>query len=152
MLPLGLFANRQFAVTNAVTFVVYAGLGGVLFLLPVALQVVDHYSPLESGVALLPLTLVMLVFSARSGRLAASIGPRLQMGVGPVVVGAGWPCWPGCPAARPISGVSPGSTGHRPGSGHHRGPVHRHRPQLACPRPTPGWPPPSTTTWPASAA
>jgi EmrB/QacA subfamily drug resistance transporter len=89
MLPLGLFSRRQFTVTNVVTFVVYAGLGGVLFLLPVVLQVVDHYSPLESGVALLPMTLVMLLFSARSGRLAARIGPRLQMGVGPVVVGAG---------------------------------------------------------------
>jgi EmrB/QacA subfamily drug resistance transporter len=89
MLPLGLFRNRQFAVTNAVTFVVYAGLGGVLFLLPVVLQVVDHYSPLESGVALLPMTLVMLAFSARSGRLAATIGPRLQMSVGPIVVGGG---------------------------------------------------------------
>jgi EmrB/QacA subfamily drug resistance transporter len=89
MLPLGLFRNRQFAVTNAVTFVVYAGLGGMLFLLPVVLQVVDHYSPLESGVALLPLTLVMLLFSARSGRLAARIGPRLQMGVGPIVIGGG---------------------------------------------------------------
>jgi MFS family permease len=89
MLPLGLFRNQQFTVTNAVTFVVYAGLGGVLFLLPVVLQVVDHYSPLESGVALLPMTLVMLVFSARSGRLAARIGPRLQMALGPVVVGGG---------------------------------------------------------------
>ena len=89
MLPLGLFRARQFTVTNAVTFVVYAGLGGVLFLLPVVLQVVDHYSPLQSGLALLPLTAVMLVFSARSGRLAASIGPRLQMSVGPMVVGAG---------------------------------------------------------------
>jgi EmrB/QacA subfamily drug resistance transporter len=89
MLPLGLFRNRQFAVTNAVTFVVYAGLGGVLFLLPVVLQVVNHYSPLESGIALLPLTVVMLAFSARSGRVAARIGPRLQMGVGPVVVGVG---------------------------------------------------------------
>ena len=89
MLPLGMFRIRQFAVTNAVTFVVYAGLGGVLFLFPVVLQVVDHYSPLESGVALLPMTLVMLVFSARSGRLAARIGPRLQMSVGPIVVGGG---------------------------------------------------------------
>jgi len=89
MLPLGLFRNRQFAVTNAVTFVVYAGLGGVLFLLPVTLQVVDGYSPLESGVALLPITVVMLALSARSGRLAAVIGPRLQMSLGPVVVGAG---------------------------------------------------------------
>jgi EmrB/QacA subfamily drug resistance transporter len=89
MLPLSLFRARQFTVTNAVTFVVYAGLGGALFLLPVVLQVVDHYSPLESGLALLPLTVVMLVFSARSGRLATTIGPRLQMSVGPVVVGAG---------------------------------------------------------------
>ncbi len=89
MLPLGMFSNRQFSVTNGVTFVVYAGLGGVLFLLPVVLQVVDHYSPLQSGLALLPMTLVMLVFSARSGRLAATIGPRLQMGMGPVVVGVG---------------------------------------------------------------
>jgi len=89
MLPLGLFHNRQFAVTNAVTFVVYAGLGGVLFLLPVVLQVVDHYSPLASGAALLPITVVMLALSAHSGRLAASIGPRLQMSVGPVVVGVG---------------------------------------------------------------
>jgi EmrB/QacA subfamily drug resistance transporter len=89
MLPLGLFRNRQFAVTNAVTFVVYAALGGVLFLLPVVLQVVDGYSPLESGLALLPMTGVMLVFSARSGRLATVIGPRLQMSVGPVLVGAG---------------------------------------------------------------
>jgi hypothetical protein len=35
------------------------------------------------------MTVVMLVFSARSGRLAARIGPRLQMGLGPVVVGGG---------------------------------------------------------------
>ncbi len=108
MLALGLFANRQFAVTNAVTFVVYAGLGGVLFLLPVVLQVVDHYSPLESGVALLPLTLVMLAFSARSGRIAASIGPRLQMGVGPVVVGAGLALLARAPGASSyLTGVLP---------------------------------------------
>jgi EmrB/QacA subfamily drug resistance transporter len=89
MLPLGLFANRQFATTNGVTFVVYAGLGGALFLLPSALQIVDGYSPLASGAALLPITVVMLAFSARSGRMATSIGPRVQMSVGPVVVGAG---------------------------------------------------------------
>ena len=39
--------------------------------------------------ALLPLTLVMLAFSARSGALSARIGPRLQMTVGPLIVGAG---------------------------------------------------------------
>lgn len=89
MLPLSIFSSRQFSVTNGVTFVVYAGLGGALFLLPATLQVVNGYSPLLSGMALIPLTVVMLVFSPRSGRLAAAIGPRLQMSVGPVVVGLG---------------------------------------------------------------
>jgi EmrB/QacA subfamily drug resistance transporter len=89
MLPLSVFSKRRFSVTNAVTFVVYAALGGALFLLPVQLQVADGFSPLRAGVALLPLTVIMLVLSARSGRLAARIGPRLQMSVGPVIIGAG---------------------------------------------------------------
>jgi EmrB/QacA subfamily drug resistance transporter len=89
LLPLGLFRSHQFTVTNIVTFVVYGALGGVLFLLPVTLQVVGGYSPLESGIALLPLTVVMLLLSSTSGRIASQIGPRLQMGVGPVVVGLG---------------------------------------------------------------
>ncbi len=89
MLPLGLFRSRQFSGANGVTFAVYGALGGALFLLPVELQLVAHYTPLESGLALLPLTLVMLTFSARSGQLSARIGPRLQMTVGPLIVGAG---------------------------------------------------------------
>jgi MFS family permease len=89
MLPLSIFRSRQFSGANAVTFVVYGALGGALFLLPVELQLVSHYSPLESGLALLPVTAVMLAFSARSGQLAARIGPRLQMSLGPLVVGGG---------------------------------------------------------------
>jgi EmrB/QacA subfamily drug resistance transporter len=89
MLPLRLFRSRQFSGANGVTFVVYGGLGGALFLLPIELQLVAHYTPLQSGLALLPLTVIMLVFSARSGQLSARIGPRLQMTVGPVIVGAG---------------------------------------------------------------
>jgi len=89
MLPLSIFAERQFAATNAVTFLVYAALVGATFLLPVVLQVVWGYSPLASGLALLPLTIILLALSARSGQLATRIGPRLQMSAGPVVVGAG---------------------------------------------------------------
>lgn len=89
MLPGGIFADRQFSAANAVTFLVYGALGGALFLLPVSLQQVSGYSPLEAGVSLLPLTLIMLAFSARSGRLATRIGPRLQMSVGPVFAGVG---------------------------------------------------------------
>jgi EmrB/QacA subfamily drug resistance transporter len=89
MLPLTVFRLRQFTVTNAATFLIYAALGGVLFLLPVELQVADRYSPLEAGLSLLPLTAVMLALSARSGRIASRIGPRLQMTVGPLVVATG---------------------------------------------------------------
>jgi EmrB/QacA subfamily drug resistance transporter len=89
MLPLSIFRSRQFSATNGVTFVVYAALGGALFLLPVQLQEVAHYSPLAAGTALLPLTAVMLALSARSGALAVRLGPRLQMTVGPIVVGVG---------------------------------------------------------------
>jgi EmrB/QacA subfamily drug resistance transporter len=89
MMPLDLFRSRQFSAANAVTFVVYAALGGAFFLLPIALQQVAGYSPLASGAALLPVTLIMLLFSSRSGALAARIGPRLQMSVGPVIVAAG---------------------------------------------------------------
>jgi EmrB/QacA subfamily drug resistance transporter len=89
MLPLDLFRARQFSAANAVTFIVYGALGGALFLLPVERQVVAGYTPLESGLTLVPVTVIMLIFSARSGRLASRIGPRLQMSVGPMVVAFG---------------------------------------------------------------
>jgi EmrB/QacA subfamily drug resistance transporter len=88
MLPLGVFRSRQFTAANAVTFVVYAALGGLLFLVPVVLQVVSGYSPLQAGASLLPVTFLMLALSSRSGRLASRIGPRLQMTVGPLVIAA----------------------------------------------------------------
>ncbi|MEV0128840.1 MFS transporter [Dactylosporangium sp. NPDC050688] len=89
MLPLDLFASAQFSATNAVTFVVYGAIGGALFLLPIQLQQAAGYTPLQAGVSLLPITVIMLLLSARSGALAGRIGPRLQMSAGPVVVGAG---------------------------------------------------------------
>jgi predicted MFS family arabinose efflux permease len=88
MLPLGVFRSRQFTAANAVTFVVYAALGGLLFLVPTVLIVVHGYSPVAAGTALLPVTFIMLALSSRSGALAARIGPRLQMSVGPVVIAA----------------------------------------------------------------
>jgi EmrB/QacA subfamily drug resistance transporter len=90
MLPLDVFASRQFTAANIVTFVVYGALGGSLFLMPIQLQRVVGYSPLASGVALIPITVVMLLLSARAGRLAARIGPRLPMTLGPLLVAVGF--------------------------------------------------------------
>jgi EmrB/QacA subfamily drug resistance transporter len=89
LVPPGLFASRQFTVTNIVTFVVYGALGAVFFLLVLHLQVVSGFSPLAAGTALLPMTLIMLAFSSRSGALAARIGPRLQMTAGPLIAACG---------------------------------------------------------------
>jgi EmrB/QacA subfamily drug resistance transporter len=89
MLPLDIFRSAQFRAANLVTAAVYAALGGVFFLLTIQLQQVLDYSALEAGAATLPITGLMLALSARSGALAARIGPRLQMTVGPLLVAVG---------------------------------------------------------------
>jgi EmrB/QacA subfamily drug resistance transporter len=89
MLPPTIFASSQFRAANLVTATVYAALGGVFFLLVVQLQNVLGYSAIEAGAATFPITILMLALSARSGALAARIGPRLQMTVGPLLVAAG---------------------------------------------------------------
>ncbi|MDX6325231.1 MAG: hypothetical protein QOK15_1585 [Nocardioidaceae bacterium] len=89
MLPFHVFRSGLFRTVNAVTFLVYAGLGAVFFFLVITLQVLSGFSPVAAGAALLPVTVVMLAFSARAGDLAQRIGPRLPMTIGPVVAGAG---------------------------------------------------------------
>jgi EmrB/QacA subfamily drug resistance transporter len=89
MLPLSIFRSRQFSAANAVTFVVYAALGGVFFLLVSFLQISMGYSPIAAGSASLPVTVLMLLGSARAGALAQRIGPRLPLTVGPLVIAAG---------------------------------------------------------------
>ena len=89
MLPVELFASRQFTAANLVTFAMYAALGGVFFLLVLQLQIVAGFSPLGAGLALLPITAAMLLLSAKAGALAQRIGPRVPMTVGPVVCAVG---------------------------------------------------------------
>ena len=89
MLPLDVFASREFSSINVVTFVVYAALGGVFFLLVLQVQVVAGYGALAAGTTLLPVTLLMLAFSARSGALAQRIGPRWMLTAGTLVSAVG---------------------------------------------------------------
>jgi EmrB/QacA subfamily drug resistance transporter len=101
MLPLGIFASKLFSAANAVTFAVYAALGGVFFWLVLGLQVIVGFGPLEAGLSLLPMTVLMLLLSARAGALAAHVGPRWPMTVGP------WLC---AVAVALLTGLGPGST------------------------------------------
>jgi EmrB/QacA subfamily drug resistance transporter len=89
MLPLDVFGSREFSAVNGVTFLVYGAFGGLLFLLVVQVQVVSGFSPLEAGTTLLPVTVLMLLFSARSGALAQRIGPRWPMTAGTAISAVG---------------------------------------------------------------
>jgi EmrB/QacA subfamily drug resistance transporter len=89
MMPLGMFQSRQFSAANVVTFVVYAAIGGFFFFLISFLQISLGYSPTEAGAATIPVTLLMLALSARSGALAQRIGPRIPLTVGPLGVALG---------------------------------------------------------------
>jgi EmrB/QacA subfamily drug resistance transporter len=89
LVPLDLFRSRTFTAANLVTFVAYAALGVNFFLLVLHLQVVAGFSPLVAGTALLPVTLVMLLLSARMGALADRIGARPLLTVGLLVAAAG---------------------------------------------------------------
>ena len=89
MLRLDLFKSRNFAVGNVETLALYGGLSALFFFLVLYLQQVAGYTPLESGLALLPESIVMFALSSRFGALADRFGPRLFMGVGPLIAGAG---------------------------------------------------------------
>jgi EmrB/QacA subfamily drug resistance transporter len=84
MLPLEIFKSRSFTGANLFTFVVYVASGGFFFLIVLNLQVVSGFGPLASGMALLPVTVLMLLLSARSGALAQRIGPRIPTIAGPL--------------------------------------------------------------------
>jgi EmrB/QacA subfamily drug resistance transporter len=89
LLPLEIFRSRQLTAANAITFLIYGALGGALFLLPIQLQRVVGLSALESGSALIPMTILLLVLSPLAGRFAQRTGPRLPMTVGPFVAAVG---------------------------------------------------------------
>jgi EmrB/QacA subfamily drug resistance transporter len=89
MLKLDLFSRRNFAVANVETLTMYAGIAILLFFLVIYLQQVAGYSALRSGLVTLPVTIVMFLLSRRFGMLADRYGPRLFMGVGPLIAGAG---------------------------------------------------------------
>jgi EmrB/QacA subfamily drug resistance transporter len=89
MLPLGLFRRRNFSAGNIETFAMYAGLSILFFFLVLFLQQIGGYSPLQSGLATLPVTITMFLLSRRFGALADRFGPRVFMGGGPLVAAVG---------------------------------------------------------------
>jgi EmrB/QacA subfamily drug resistance transporter len=89
MLPLQLFRARNFAIGNLATLMIYGGLGAATFFVVIYLQQVAGYTAIAAGLTLIPITLIMALLSRRWGRLSDTLGPRLLMGVGPIVAGLG---------------------------------------------------------------
>jgi EmrB/QacA subfamily drug resistance transporter len=89
MVKLELFRHRNFSIGNLETLAMYAGLSILFFFLVIYLQQVAGYSALRSGLTTLPVTVVMFLLSRRFGAMADRHGPRLFMGLGPLVAAAG---------------------------------------------------------------
>ncbi|MGJ6961960.1 MFS transporter [Streptosporangium sp. G11] len=101
LVPVDVFASRVFTAVNVVTFIMYAAMGVVFFLLVVQLQVSAGFSPRVAGTAMIPVTILMLLLSSRAGELAKRFGPRLPMTAG-ILVCAG--------ALLLMSRIGPGSS------------------------------------------
>ena len=89
MMPLDLFKGRCFSGLNLLTFLLYGAFGAAMLLIPYVLISGGGYSPVQAGLAMLPLPVLMTTLSPKMGSLAAEIGPRTPLAIGPVIVGAG---------------------------------------------------------------
>src|SRR5690554_34900 len=89
MMPLSLFTVRNFGMGNISTVAIYAALSLGTFLITVFLQQYGGYAATLAGLALLPQTIILMMFSSRFGALASKHGPRLFMSLGPIIGGIG---------------------------------------------------------------
>jgi EmrB/QacA subfamily drug resistance transporter len=89
MMPLTLFASRCFSGLNLLTFLLYGAFGAAMLLIPYVLITSGGYSPVQAGMAMLPLPIVMASLSPTMGGLAAKAGPRIPLTAGPLIVAAG---------------------------------------------------------------
>ncbi len=89
MVPLQLFENRCFSSLNLMTFLLYGAFGGAMLLIPYVLIEAGGYSPIQAGLSLLPLSILLGGLSPLMGKLAVRLGPRIPLSLGPMIVGAG---------------------------------------------------------------
>jgi EmrB/QacA subfamily drug resistance transporter len=90
MMPLALFASREFVGLTLLTFLLYGALGGLLVPIPYVLLQAAGYSGTAAGAALLPFPLILAATAPIMGGLAGRTGPRLPLSIGPVVVAVGF--------------------------------------------------------------
>lgn len=89
MMPLSLFKDRCFTGLNLMTLLLYGAFGAVMLLVPYVLIEAGGYSPVQAGLAMLPLPILLTLGSPLMGQLAERIGPQWPLTIGPLVVAAG---------------------------------------------------------------
>lgn len=89
MMPLGLFKDRTFSGTNLLTFFLYAGLRAAMLFLTLNLVQVQGYDQLQSGLTILPFTILMISVGRFAGKLATRFGVRTLLTIGPALSGIG---------------------------------------------------------------
>jgi EmrB/QacA subfamily drug resistance transporter len=89
MMPLAIFTGRCFFGLNLMTFLLYGAFSAAMLMVPYVLIEAAAYSPVQAGMALLPLPILIALGSPPMGQFAARIGPRLPLTVGPLVVALG---------------------------------------------------------------
>src|SRR5579862_248051 len=82
MLPMGFFRDRTFSLANTASLFMSFGMFGSIFLLAQFFQTVQHYSPLASGLRILPWTAMPMVVAPIAGALSDRIGGHRLMGAG----------------------------------------------------------------------
>jgi predicted MFS family arabinose efflux permease len=90
MLPLGIFANRNFAWGNLATVFIYAALSIGGFIVVIFLQEVAGFPATLAALAFLPVSLGNIFLSGWFGSLSGRYGPRFFMTVGPIIGGVGY--------------------------------------------------------------
>ena len=90
MVPLGLFGSRAFGGLTLFTFLLYGALAGLMLLLPYTLIQAGGYPATRAGLAVLPFPIVIAAGSPLMGKLAARIGPRWPLTIGPLLVAGGF--------------------------------------------------------------
>ncbi|MCU1534160.1 MAG: transporter [Glaciihabitans sp.] len=90
LMPLNLFAVRNFGVGNVATAFIYAALSLGSFIIVVFLQQVAHWSATFAALSTLPLSLLIIGLSSWFGTLSGKYGARWFMGFGPIAAGAGF--------------------------------------------------------------
>jgi len=90
MMPLHIFAARNFAVGNLATVFLYAAVSLGMLIVALFLQETAGLSATEAGLATLPIPVLSFFLARRFGMLAGVHGPRLFMAVGPLIAAAGY--------------------------------------------------------------